>query len=348
MEIIPDMGLAVSQYLCKVLIFSRDRGMQLDASIRSFIRHCHNCAGVQIHVLYCATSPQHARQYDSLKQSWPEVKFTKQGDFRRDVLQILNPYSTGSLSLKLYLIINYLTLTTFNLERLPIKLWHALLLRLRMPLLQRLIPKPPGDSYILFLVDDNIFVRDFSLKNIAKALRNQPDSLGYSFRLGSNTTYCYALDQPQSIPEFEFVNSGFLKFNWTQSKLDFAYPLEVSSSLYRVRDIFTLIAIQPFANPNELEYQIAVSAQSFTKKMPYLLCPERSYTFCNPVNVVQNFAANRVGDNAEYTSERLADLFDQGFRINVDTYAGFVPKSCHQEVSLEFYQPEQRENGTPG
>jgi len=101
-----------------------------------------------------------------------------------------------------------------------------------------------------------------------------------------------------------------------------------------------VIAIQPYSNPNELEYQLAVSANRFSRKMPYLLCPTQSYTFCNPVNIVQKFALNRAGSNAEYTNENLATLFDQGYRVNVSAYSGFVPEGCHQEVPLEFFRPE--------
>ena len=194
------------------------------------------------------------------------------------------------------------------------------------------------ESHILFLVDDNLFVRDFSLGDFLAVLKDHPDALGLSLRLGRNTTYCYTMNQSQSLPQFEIVQHGILKFDWTTSELDFAYPLEVSSSVYRSEGLFSLIAIQPFNNPNELEYQLAISANYFKSKNPFLLCPESSYTFCNPLNLVQSFASNRSSSNTEYSSEHLATLFEQGYRIDVKAYDGFTPVSCHQEVPLEFYK----------
>jgi len=321
----------------KALLFSRDRAMQLDAVLRSFFSHCQDCEPEHVHVLYHAAPGQHARQYQTLKAAYPEVNFTPQKDFRGDVLQLLDPYPAATFAGRIYRALNRLIAAIISFERLPLRYIRGILLRLRTRLLARLFPITADDSFVLFLVDDNIFVRDFSLADAARALGSRPRALGFSLRLGENTTYCYALDKAQARPEFTRLSGGLLKFKWPAAELDFAYPLEVSSSLYRTRDILPLIASRPFTNPNELEYQMAVSAGAFSEKMPFLLCPERSYTFCNPLNVVQNVTPNRAGASLEYTSQRLANLFDQGYRIRVEGYDGFIPQSCHQEVPLKFY-----------
>jgi hypothetical protein len=85
-----------------------------------------------------------------------------------------------------------------------------------------------------------------------------------------------------------------------------------------------------------LEGRLAAQAQEFTKIRPSLLCFEQSVAFSNPVNKVQNQFNNRSGNKIEYTTERLAQMFDAGYRIDVDAYSGFVPNSCHQEVELQF------------
>ncbi|MEW6405540.1 MAG: hypothetical protein AB1649_27420, partial [Chloroflexota bacterium] len=274
----------------------------------------------------------------TLKAAYPEVDFIAQKDFRRDVLRIANPYSHAGFVEKIFNILNTLISLLIFSERLNLRVWQSILMRLRVYVLGELLPALPDESYILFLVDDNIFVRDFSLKDVVPLLRAQQDALGFSLRLGSNITHCYTSDQPQPLPRFVPVETGILKFDWTTSELDFGYPLEVSSSAYRAKDMFPIIAKQPFRNPNELEFQLAVSAKAFSRKMPFLLCPERSYTFCNPLNVVQNVTPNKAGASLEYSSQRLADLFDQGYRIKVEAYHGFIPQSCHQEVPLEFYR----------
>jgi len=323
-----------------ILIFSRDRAMQLDAVLRSFFLHCRDCESVQVDVLYHAVHAQHANQYEILKVAYPQVNFIAQQDFRRDVLSTIMPYFLGCFSERIYYVLNSLIASAISLERMSIRFLRGLLMRLRTQVLGRLLPVSDGDNHVLFLVDDNLFVRDFFINECVKALQTCHDTLGMSLRLGTNITYCYTVDQFQPQPKLNPIKNGILKFDWTTSELDFGYPLEVSSSIYRLRDIFPVIAIQPFSNPNELEYQLAVSANKFSQQMPYLLCPTQSYTFCNPVNVVQNFASNRAGSNAEYSNENLATLFDQGYRVNVPAYSGFVPEGCHQEVPLEFFRPE--------
>jgi len=324
----------------KILIFSRDRAMQLDAVLASLFLHCLNCDSVQVYVLYYAKSEQHANQYRLLSAEYPQVNFVSQGIFRRDLLDILDPYPVGSFTKWAYKIAITLITGVIALDRLPLRFISSILLRFRTQILQRIIPSPSEDSYILFLVDDNIFVQDFSISKCVKALQTCHDTLGMSLRLGTNITYCYTVDQYQPQPNFEPIGNEILKFDWTKSELDFGYPLEVSSSIYRLRDIFPVIANEPFNNPNELEFKLAVSSNKFSQQKPYLLCPTQSYTFCNPVNIVQNIASNRAGSNVEYSNENLATLFDQGYRVNVSAYSGFVPEGCHQEVPLEFFRPE--------
>ena len=310
--------------------------MQLDAVLRSFFLHCQDCEQDQVYILYRASAGQHARQYLALQKAYPKVKFVPQDDFRRDVLQIINPYARGSFDERRYLALNGTISSLLPLELFPSRILQSILYRLRSKILGNLFPALPQESHILFLVDDNIVVSDFSLRESLQLLRDHPNALGFSLRLGKNTTYCYAMDQAQRLPEYTPLEGGTLKFDWTTSELDFAYPLEVSSSVYRLKDILPLIVRQPFSNPNELEYQLAVSAGQFSQQMPFLLCPEKSLTFCNPLNLVQNFSPNRASDAMEYSSARLADLFDQGYRIRVEAYDGFIPQSCHQEVVLEF------------
>ncbi len=324
----------------RILIFSRDRAMQLDATLRSLFLHCQDCEKARIFVYYRATSSLHARQYESLKEAYPGVVFLEQDDFRDDVLRIISPYPAGSFAAQCFSLLNWLISRLISLEGIPFRVLQSIFMRLRVHILGNLLPGHIEDSYVLFLVDDNLFVKAFSLLDITQQLIDHPEALGFSLRLGTNITYCYTLDRPQSIPDVDGIYPGILKFDWTKAEADFGYPLEISSSVYRSQDIFPVIAKQSFKNPNELEYQLAVSADEFSGQKPFLLCPDRSITFCNPLNTVQTFVPNRGGEKINYTSEYLADLFDQGYRIEVGAYAGFVPYGCHQEVDLKFYKSQ--------
>jgi GT2 family glycosyltransferase/Tfp pilus assembly protein PilF len=203
---------------------------------------------------------------------------------------------------------------------------------------QDLLSVLEGKEYLLFLVDDNIFVADFSLQTCIHLLSDCPEALGVSLRLGKNTTYCYPLDKDQSLPPFETVTSGeYLKYKWTEAEYDFGYPLEVSSSLYRTRDLLPLLKQLPFTNPNSLEALLDANKTVFQSRRPYLFCPLSSRTFCAPVNIVQSFAKdNRVGLDDRYTVANMAQSFASGKRIDVRHYVGFVPNACHQEVKIHF------------
>jgi len=265
------------------LIFSKDRAMQLQAAIDSFYLHCRGRSQIQLHVLYKASSRLHSSQYDRLKQTFGDVSFIAEADFKAQVLEVVG-----------------------------------------------------GFEYVLFGVDDNLFTGDFCPGDIVASLQHNADAVGFSLRLGSNTTCCYARDAAQKTPHFQQVEGRILKYDWTQGEYDFGYPLELSSSVYRTADIRELLAGAEFTNPNTLEGAMAANSHQFRWARNSLLCFERSVAFCAPVNMVQTVWDNRVGANPDYSVDRLGQMFDDGIEIDVERYSGFVPNSCHQEVELHF------------
>src|SRR5271165_4937382 len=63
-------------------------------------------------------------------------------------------------------------------------------------------------DYVMFVVDDTVFVRDFSMMEIVDKLRREPQMLGFSLRLGRNTTHCYTMNKPQRLPAFQKTAAG--------------------------------------------------------------------------------------------------------------------------------------------
>jgi glycosyltransferase involved in cell wall biosynthesis len=199
-------------------------------------------------------------------------------------------------------------------------------------------------EYILFLVDDNIFVADFLVNESMQSLASRPRAIGFSYRLGRNTTYCYSLNQAQAVPPLTllpgFEQAGIYSFNWVGASCDFGYPLEVSSSLYRSADLMPVLSTLHFAHPNSLEGLLAQQAGRFSNSHPELLCYQESVTFCNPINKVQNVAPdNRAGETVSHSSDDLSAVFERGGRVDVRAYSGFKPNACHQEVELQVSFP---------
>jgi GT2 family glycosyltransferase/Flp pilus assembly protein TadD len=193
-----------------------------------------------------------------------------------------------------------------------------------------------SSEYILFLVDDNIFVNDFCAQHVITWLQQVPDAIGFSLRLGKNTTYCYMLDKQQTMPEFDSLAQDVMVFDWTTAECDFGYPLEVSSSFYRLMDILPLLTQGDYKNPNTLELMMESNKSIYANTKSKLLCFEKSVAFGNPLNMVQTMWVNRAGNRNIYTPEKLSQMFSEGFRIDTELLSGFTPNSCHQEVPLTF------------
>jgi hypothetical protein len=320
----------------KVIIFSRDRAMQLEAVLHSFYLHCSDADSADIHVLYLATDDRHKLQYRSLAATYPRVFFTPQKKFRKDLLAIANPFEKGSRGEKNYFLLRAIGSVGTSTGSLLDRIWRRTVGYFQLRLTQTLFSSLADDLYILFLVDDNIFVRDFQLSESIGALAKNQKLLGCSLRLGRNTVFCYPHNRSQRLPEFMGINDNLITYDWTQAEYDFGYPLEVSSSIYRLKNILPFIIGLHFNNPNTLEEQMSSRANMFRSTRPLLCCYRYSVTFCNPVNMVQTMIQNRAGEQYRYDLEELTDRFDRGERIKVDAYTGFSPNGCHQEVEFVF------------
>ena len=287
------------------LIFSKDRPLQLQATLASFALHCREAAQTPVTVLYRASSGAFTQGYAQLREEFQGrllIDWVEERSFRRDLLASLR-------------------------EPPPSSRWRRLLDRLR---LRSWLPRC---DQLLFLVDDSIFVRPFSLRSIVEALEQQPSAIGFSLRVGRNTTRCYSMNCAQPLPDFQPVAPG-LRFRWVGQTGDFGYPIEVSSSVYRVADLIGLLRTLPYTNPNGLEQVLSSSSSLFALSKPDLLCFERSVAFCAPINKVQTILDNRAGASEDYSSDALLERFLAGQRVDVAALKDFVPRAAHVEIEL--------------
>jgi glycosyltransferase involved in cell wall biosynthesis len=269
-----------------VVVFSKDRPLQLGATLSSLARHCVDPQTLQVHVLYTTSSAYQEGLYQELRLEHPGVVFRTEQRFKRDVEALV-----------------------------------------------------AGAEFVCFVVDDAIFVRDFSMRAAIDGLKEDDLAIGFSLRLGANTTYCYTMDAQQELPAFEARPSGILAYAWHGASYDFGYPLELSSSIYRAADIRPLVRRFRFGNPNTLEAELAAKAASFEERLPRLLCFERSVAFCIPANIVQDVAPNRASARPDHSSEALAGVFERGARVDVAHYDKMANNACHQEVELRVSEP---------
>ena len=267
------------------IVFSKDRPLQLDATLASLDLNVGDLGLARISVLYAASTPFFAAQYRILGLDHPSVEFHRERDFKPDLVELV-----------------------------------------------------AASQFVLFVVDDTIFVADALLSAGTSILESDSSCVGFSYRLGRNTTYCYSMDKPQRLPAFESAGQGIVTFDWPGTDYDFGYPIEVSSSLYRTADLLPLLESLPYRNPNTLEDVLAARAGDFRARRPHLACYEQSVALSVPANLVQAAWVNRTSARPELSPASLAGEFSRGRRLDVAHYRGHVARAAHEELPFVFMQ----------
>jgi hypothetical protein len=260
------------------IIFSKDRALQLDATLRSCYRHNdYN----DTHVIYKTSTEDHKKSYEDLKTSFPTTNFHEERYFKNDVESLLEK------------------------------------------------------KFVVFICDDTIFTRDFDLYKITKFFETNNELLSFSLRLGENTTQCYSMSTDQKIPQ-HMVGDEFMAWHWMKSEYDFAYPMELSSSFMRSSDVISAIQSNLYNHPNGLEDTLYRSLGEFVDK-PWMMSYQTSVAFSNPANKTQiSNPNNRSNHKIDQSPDNLLKLFNDGYRIDVSKFDGYVTKAAHEEVDFEY------------
>ena len=267
------------------VIFSKDRPLQLDLTLKS--NHLHNRQWVNMPeiVLYKPTDGEYRSAYKNVQTENYPVDFVEEQSFREDLVNIVKRF-----------------------------------------------------EYVIFLVDDTIFVRQYSPFDIKEVLQRFSNVVGFSLRLGSNTTYCYPHDAYNAYPTVLEIDSNkdMMIFDWLTCGFgDFSYPLELSSSMYRVKDIIGLLKTLDYSNPNMLEWKLSLHAKRDFSHKPVLASYNTSVAFSNPLNRVQEVNNNRALNYESFHPKNLLRLYNDGWRADPNQFKGFLPIGCHQEVPFE-------------
>lgn len=167
------------------------------------------------------------------------------------------------------------------------------------------------NSTILFLTDDSIFFKHCDLEKCLRNLEKCPNVIGFSLRLGENTTYSYMLDQ-LSLISVDFLDDDIIEYDPFKSTCDFAYIYDLSSSIYRVRDIHQKLSNSKFKSPNYLEL---ILNQKPISKQSKMCCFVQSVAYSIPVNLTQEDWINK--HDLHYTTQELYDKWIVGYVIDI-------------------------------
>ncbi len=195
--------------------------------------------------------------------------------------------------------------------------------------------------YVLWGCDDVFYKSIFDLKICIKALSEKPELFGFSLRIGRNIQ-----------PYPELINQkDFLMWDWTRVELphqsyeagisDWAYPWEVSGSIYRKSDIseFLKLSNQPF-NPNYLESNVAdyCNRTKLSQKRKYIACFEQSKCLTLTINRVQETHKNAFWTTKKTDVDSLFKFFQSGYKLNWKKYHNCQNPSVH--VGSDYFELE--------
>lgn len=271
----------------KVLLFSKDRPMQAQATLDTYAIFNQSEEVGDIDVLYDVSNEKYQMGYDILQErmSVHGINFIQQKNFKEDVIQSTRNY-----------------------------------------------------DYILFLVDDCLFFREFKLSGSIFALQRDPSARVFSYRMGLNINYCYPVSQTQKLKSW-FLSDHFLVWGWEEEDHDWGYPMDISCSLYRNEDIYPALTVLGYFNPNQLEFLLDINRRTqLFPSTPSMVAFEQSVAFCNPVNKVNPQNTNRAGNKPQYSTHSLLGKYLKGIRIDPLALArqNFSPNAPHMEVDYEF------------
>lgn len=269
------------------IIFSRNRALQCHLTLSTLLNHCTDIKQESDIFVLHRNDPEHEPSYETLKTEFPTVTFVKETNFKQDLLSLVLSNESN---------ISWGKNEDFE------------------------------GKFVCFMTDDSVVCNNFSMSNVMKTLNNGRDCLGFSLRLGLNTKFCYPYNCEQAVPHVVNVTLDTLMFDWQKAEYDFGYPLELSSSVFKVEDIIEILSGCEYGSPNSLETCLA---GCYIEDKPNLLMFGKSACFSMPLNLVQDTHKNR---NANHDPDTFRLLYEKGIRFDSKQFDGFISKGAHDLV----------------
>lgn len=297
-----------------LLVFSKDRAWQLSEFLRSLVANLPPCvalvagdeggarapsapdgrerprAVVQALVLYAASTPAFEKSYSEVASRYESrVAFV---DENSELAGAAAGAAQGS----------------------PSRGFAAHLLN---------ILQVPSD-FVLFGVDDMVWLREVDLCHAAEVLSGDAGVFGFHFRLGMHITYCHPANAIMSQPQFHLNAAGALRtpphaedlavsipkasfaFELRKGSHDWNYPWDVTGTMYRAADALSVVrtvadsaGIEAIGHPNKLEFSgdKLLSAPSTSEREEVAALRRRAVRCACPARaVVAVLTVNRVQD----------------------------------------------------
>lgn len=181
---------------------------------------------------------------------------------------------------------------------------------------------------VMLLCDDDVVYRRMTLP---WRYFTSHEVFSFTYRLGLNTTYCYPLDQQQSIPEF--IQQGLFHYwRWDTAEYDFGYPGSIDGGVFRAQQLLEMVRPLPYFNPNTFEDAIMQRCKQYN--LPVLACYQQSCVVGMPLNIVNVSHPNRhVGETSPL---ELNERYLAGEQISLDTIDADKVNAAHTPFELKW------------
>lgn len=193
-----------------------------------------------------------------------------------------------------------------------------------------------SNRYIMFAVDDNI-VKDFiDLQKCIDALE-ETNSYAFFLRLGTNINYCFMQKRPMPLPSFRRIKDDICAYTFKNGLMDWAYPNNVDMTIYRKKDVIKALSSLPLNDP-WFESLWARRANLNQRGLFF----EQSKIINLDINVVcdgrniKQFSSEWQARLSEFGLQKLLELFNQGYRIDIDQFHGLNNESVHVCMEPNF------------
>lgn len=183
-------------------------------------------------------------------------------------------------------------------------------------------------KYMFYLVDDQVFIRDFDINLLLSKMRRRNFA---SMRLGKTITNWGIKDKP--LQPIYREDESFLYWRWLENKgnADWHYQFSVDGTIYRTVDILRCTLSIPFKAPNSYEANMN-SVILFKGNNSGV-----SFQLPVVVNLIINASRQEKGYEecvaGEYSADDLLRLWEAGKRFDIEKIAAISYCSCHHIIN---------------
>lgn len=162
--------------------------------------------------------------------------------------------------------------------------------------------------YIFFLVDDQVFIRPFNVKDI---IHNMRKKTFFSMRLGTCITD-FGIYHERLCPKYEKFRGDYLTWKWRENlyQKDWGYQFSVDGTVYRTIDVVRAMMSITFKAPNSFEDNM--------NKVCFFRSDNVGISYLMPVviNLIINASRQEKAyehfESGEYTTDDMLKLWEQG------------------------------------